>query len=452
MATPAGQGGIAIVRISGDDAVEIAEKIFRPPIRGGTGAKEIGHGKIVYGNIVEPETGEVIDEVILCPMLAPNSYTREDVVEIQAHAGQAVVEKILGTVLGLGARLAEPGEFTKRAFLNGRIDLTRAEAVIDLIDAKTESARKIAGKQIQGELFSGLVEIKEKVLVFLAEIEAEIDFSEDSEDGFESGRDWEREILSPLERLRKGAEAGLVFKNGINVVLAGKPNVGKSSLMNRLLNSERAIVTPYPGTTRDHIEESFQLDGISARLYDTAGMRESNDPIEKIGIENARKILEKAHIVLFICDASGGMDRGDLEILGYIGDRPKIVVLNKADLVATMERPAIPEEWKGENVVETSALTGTGVEELKEAIKNQILGANQFEEKDILISNVRQKRHVTEAANSVERALAHYRGAYDLEIVSIELKEALKELDAVLGVEVGEDILDKIFNQFCIGK
>ncbi len=386
------------------------------------------------------------------PMLSPNSYTKEDVVEIQAHGGRKVLEKILDLVLEQGARLAEPGEFAKRAFLNGRIDLSRAEAVIDLIDAQSEGARKIAANQLHGGLHDLLARLKKQMFNALAEIELEIDFSEDEESVQVNPRNWEEKILKPIEKLSESAAVGAILKDGFRVVLAGKPNVGKSSLMNRWLNQERAIVTPYPGTTRDHIEEIVSLDGVMVRLFDTAGLRESDDPVEKIGVERSKALLESAHLVLFVCDVFSGLDDEDRAVFRTIRNKDRIVVYNKIDRLDFNGRVIPVGFLAGEKSAAVSAKYGDGISELKEMIRKEFLAGENEGADGVFISNLRHKRLVENARQAVGKAILEFDETGDLEIVSIEFKEAIRQIDEILGVDVGDDVLDAVFQRFCIGK
>ena len=385
-------------------------------------------------------------------MLSPNSYTREDVVEIQAHGGRAVLEKILDLVMGEGARLAEPGEFTKRAFLNGRIDLSRAEAVIDLIDAQSEGARKMAASQLHGGLHDLLARLKKQMFNALAEIELEIDFCEE-EEGFQvNPRNWEENILKPIEKLSESAAVGAVLKDGFRIVIAGKPNVGKSSLMNRWLNQERAIVTPYPGTTRDHIEEAVSLDGVLVRLFDTAGLRESDDPVEKIGVERSKALLESAHLVLFVCDVFAGLDDQDRAVFRSIRHKDRIVVYNKIDRLDFNDRSIPMGFLAGEKSAAVSAKYGNGISELKEMIRKEFLACEKEGADGVFLSNLRHKRLVENARQAVGRAILEFDETGDLEISSIEFKEAIRQIDEILGVDIGDDVLDAVFQRFCIGK
>jgi tRNA modification GTPase len=451
IATPPGRGGVGIIRISGNSALSLSEKLFR---RNSFSKKtfRIQSHQLYYGKIVDPENEEEIDEVILFSMMAPKSYTREDVVEIQSHSGNAVLEKILAIIVRQGVRIAEPGEFTKRAFLNGRIDLTQAEAVMDIINAENDFARKIASRQLSGALKDLLTHIKFKITETLAEIEAEIDFSEEQGEAFFKTSSWEEDILAPLKRLEESAEIGQILKNGINIILVGKPNVGKSSILNRLLNQERAIVTSFPGTTRDHIEEAFEIDGIMLKLTDTAGIHKSQHPIEIVGIKKTKELIHKAALILFICDLSNPVTQEDEDVFQIIQDKMKIVVFNKKDLVGDQYNPTIPSAWDKETKIKISALKNDGIKELKKLIVNLVIEDKPFKHENIFISNLRQKNNIKEASSAIKNAVQCYENQAPLEIIGIEFKEAVHQIDSALGIEISDDILDQVFHNFCIGK
>lgn len=452
ISTPEGKGGIGIIRISGNKAQAIVKNIFRKSRKKKDELPIIKSHQVYYGHIVDPENEEEIDEVIIVPMIAPKSYTREDVVEIQCHSGSAVIEKILEIIINEGARIAEPGEFTKRAFINGRIDLTQAEAVIDIINAENENSRKIANKQLTGALRDQLISIKTNLIKSLAEIEAEIDFSEDQGELFLENTSWRKDILDPLNKLKENAEVGLIIKNGTNVVLVGKPNVGKSSLMNRLLKQDRAIVTPFPGTTRDHIEDGFEIEGIKIRLIDTAGIHKSQNPVEVLGIRKTKKIIKKAGIILFICDLSTDITKEDEDIFKIIENKKKIIVFNKKDLFFQGQKQKIPLKWKTETQIKISALKNHGINELKKVIANKILENKDFDRENLLITNFRQKTLIENASIAIQKAIVCHKKSMPMEIIAIEFKEALCQINSALGVEVSDDIIDLIFRNFCIGK
>jgi tRNA modification GTPase len=452
IATPPGKGGIGIIRISGNSALAVSKNIFRKTNHSTIALSQIQSHHLYYGKIVDPENEEEIDEVMLCPMIAPRSYTREDVVEIQSHSGNAVLGKILEIILKQEARIAEPGEFTKRAFLNGRIDLTQAEAVMDIINAENDSARKIATRQLSGGLKDQLIHIKSKIIKSLSEIEAEIDFSEEQEESFIKADVWQKDILFSLSRLEESAELGQLYKDGILLVLVGKPNVGKSSLMNRLLNQDRAIVTPFPGTTRDHIEEGFEIEGIRVRLIDTAGIHKSQNPIEILGIQKTKEIIQKATLVLFMCDISNHISMEDEDIFKIIHDKMKIIVFNKKDLVGENHFQPIPLNWEKETRINISALQNDGINELKKVVLKQVLENKRFGQENILVSNLRQKRNIQKASRAIKNAIECHENKAPIEIVAIEFKEAVHQINNALGIEISDDILDQIFNNFCIGK
>jgi len=467
VATPPGSGGIGIIRISGKDALSIAESIFIKKQRNNLseenkenkyifnkGNKYESH-KLYLGHIVDNEKGKKIDEVLLAVMKAPNSYTREDVVEINAHSGQIALNEIIKLILKKGARLAQPGEFTKRAFINGRIDLTQAEAVIDIINARTEKSLEIASSQIEGKLKNRISLIRDSLIKLLSEIEAGIDFPDEEIEGLDNDdiiTRIKKEVTKPLNQLLRGYEKGHVFKEGIRIVVAGKPNVGKSSLMNRMANKERAIVTAFPGTTRDIIDETISINGIPAILSDTAGLHNSKDPIEVIGIEKAYEQISISDIVLFMIDASLELTKEDFKILKDLKYKEKIIIINKIDLVDKNYIPKLPESWKKIETVKISALYNKGIDKLQRVITKIATDGLMINSLNSIIPNMRHKVEIEKCLKTTSRAKEGLKDETSFELIAIDLKEAIDFLGEIIGVSIKEEILDKIFSRFCIGK
>jgi tRNA modification GTPase len=462
IATPVGTGGIGIARISGSNARHIAEKIFQKKNSSNSLScesskvlnAEFEKRKIYFGNIVDPENQRIIDEVLLIVMSAPHSYTCEDVVEIQAHASMPGMKKILELVLSCGARLAEPGEFTKRAFLNGRIDLTQAEAVLDVITARNEKALRLANAQLSGALGEEIRQIVEELKRLLAEVEASIDFSEDGEDIVELEIRFEKlreKILNPIQKLLTNYDDGHFFRDGLHLVIVGRPNVGKSSLMNRLLNKERAIVTPVPGTTRDTIEEALNIQGVAVLLADTAGVHDSADLVETIGIQRTEKIAQEADLILFVIDAAAGVTAEDEDLYEKIKEKPIILVINKIDIEDGENITPALERWRLKATVRTSVLFDEGIECLKEKIYESISSVTE-EDEGWLVPNLRQREMLQKSFIAAEIAEKGINNGYSMDLVAIDLREAISALNQVVGEDPQIDILEEIFSRFCVGK
>jgi tRNA modification GTPase len=446
ISTALGDGGIAIVRVSGPRALEIADAIFRS--RQGKPSAFPTH-TIHFGTV--GLNGDCIDQVMLTVMRAPRSYTKEDVVEINCHGGLLPAKKILSLALRHGARPAEPGEFTKRAFLNGRIDLTQAEAVIDLIRARTERAHTAAVHELEGHLSAKVNAVRDQLVTILAHIEAHIDFPE--EDIAPDTRDKlladTESVVGFLERLFATARRGKILREGIAVAIIGRPNVGKSSLLNALLGHDRSIVTPIPGTTRDTVEELANIRDIPVRFTDTAGIRKARGAVEEIGVARSRKALASSELVLHILDASRPFSQADRQLAGLYRGKPSVLVFNKVDLSEQLKLPA---DFAGRNQVRISATTGTGLEDLKDKIEEIVwAGGIGGTDLDVAIN----ERH----ADAIRRALVALTGANNelktgapLEIVSQQLRTGLDAVGEIVGKTATEDILDKIFSTFCIGK
>ncbi len=462
IATPAGRGGIGIIKISGKDAVSIAASIFKRSRLSfdATGDFEtfgssLRSHHLYHGHIVDPEKGQVLDEVLLSVMLAPRTYTTEDVVEINTHSGHIVLTSILSLVIQKGARLADPGEFTKRAFLNGRIDLTQAEAVVDIINSRTEKALEIATSQIQGGLKKRVETIRGALLDLLTKIEAVIDFPDDvgeilSES--EAGEVLEQQVISQLKELVGHYEAAHVFRDGLKMVVVGRPNVGKSSLLNRLLQEDRVIVTPFPGTTRDLIEETLDIHGIPVIIADTAGLHKTEDPIEVIGMQKAYKYIDRSDLVLFMVDASIPLAEEEFDIFEKIRNKRMVLVVNKKDLVPEHFELHAPVSWKGTPRVMISALYGIGLEALKDMIAQVSIGEDGLELRNTIIPNLRQKIALKESLNIAVSALKELRNGAPFEVLAIDIKEAITSLGEIIGITATEDVVDQIFSRFCIGK
>ncbi len=455
ISTPLGEGGIGIIRLSGKDAIPIADKVFRSTKKNKT-LKNSGSYRLLYGHIIEPVTGQIIDEVIVSVMKAPYSYTREDVVEINCHGGMIPLKKTLEIVLKEGARIAEPGEFTKRAFLNGRIDLSQAEAVLDLIRAKTDESRKIAIEQIQGSLSEKIESIKNKLIEIFANVEALIDFPEDE---IESASKQEMidsvgTVSDELKKLLKTYDEAKFFREGLSTAIVGRPNVGKSSLLNALLQKDRAIVTDIPGTTRDVIEEYLNIKGLPLRIMDTAGIRDVKDVAEKEGVKRSLRSIENADLVIAIFDCSESLQNEDFEVAEKIKNKNAIIVLNKCDLPAAIDRNSILSiiHQTSSSVLNISAIRGDGLEELKEKIVESCLKDWKETREGVVISNLRHKVAIEKAQESIERAIFALNGNQPLEILAFELRDALDKLGEIVGAITTEDILNKIFSDFCIGK
>ncbi len=451
IATSFGESGIGIVRISGPSAEGIAQRLFRSKKES---FRLISH-HVHYGEIINPGSGKVIDEVLVVLMKAPKTYTREDIVEIQCHGGYLVLQKILELALKEGARMALPGEFTKRAFLNGRIDLTQAEAVIDLIRAKTVTGLGIASEQMGGGLYREIEGLKSRLINNLALIEAHIDFPEDelepiSVDGLIRDLDG---IIGELEEWVNSYEEGRIFREGTSCVIVGKTNVGKSSLLNILLKEERAIVTSIPGTTRDVIEEVVSIGGIAVRLIDTAGLRKADDPIEREGVRRARERVAESDFVLLMLDNSRGLDVDDQDIFEEIKERRKVIVINKIDLPVRMCIEEVKTRFPDDPMVYISALKREGIETLKEAIyKSLIKGGLRTSSGHRVIANIRHKRALEEAKTNVWKARKGLEERTSIEFIAFEIRSALEALGEVVGETTTEEVLSHIFDKFCIGK
>ena len=445
VSTPIGQGGIGIVRLSGPDAYEIAEKLFSPA----TGAfhERVRPNCLVYGHIHSLRDGRRVDEVLLALMRAPHTYTRQDVVEIDCHGGVQPLQEILRLCLGQGARLAEPGEFTLRAFVNGRLDLAQAEAVLDVIEAKTSASLRVAVDQLGGRLSRRVRTLRQDLLDVLAYLVATIDFvdQEIPEQDIEPPL---RQARSVLDELLREAERGLIYRQGVRVAIVGRPNVGKSSLLNALLRSDRAIVTPIPGTTRDTLEETINLEGIPLVLVDTAGIAATHDPVERIGIARSRRAVESADLVLLMVDGSEPLLPADREVAALCADKPTIVLRNKSDLPSAPQEALLPDATHQA----ISALSGEGLGALEGALLDLLLGGSVQTSVAPLASNPRHRDLFRQASDHLDDALSGLAQGITHDLLSIDVSEAVEALGQVTGETASEDLLGTIFGRFCIGK
>jgi len=444
VSTPLGTGGIGIIRLSGPRAWPIARKLFIPH----RPASRIKTHHLYLGWILDPTTHQFLDEVFLSYMAAPKTYTREDLVEINCHSGPLVLKKILNLVLNQGARLAEPGEFTLWAFLNGRIDLTQAEGVIELLQAQSDQALVQANKLLKGELQEKIVAIQDDLLSLLAQLEAAIDFPEEELEII-SPQAWNQELtqqaLQPLED-------GRIVREGINLVIVGKPNVGKSSLLNRLLQEERAIVTAVPGTTRDTIEEPLTIQGIPFRLIDTAGIHRTREEVEQAGIARSRQKMTEAHLVLFLLDRSSPLDEKDLDLYEEIKDQPHFILLNKMDLPAGLKEEELLRTFPHDRRLTLSARTGEGLEALKNRVVAWFQKDHPLETAPTLVPTLRQKIILEKTREALQEAHREMSQKVSAEFIAVNVQEALDQLGSLVGKSTPEDVLEKIFSRFCVGK
>ena len=451
IATPPGIGGIGIIRVSGPRALPILRILFRPHRQHQT----LQSHTLYYGT-VHDRNGTVLDEVLAVYMQAPNTYTREDVVEFQSHGSYLVLTTILAEILHHGARSAEPGEFTKRAFLAGRIDLTRAEAVIELLQAKTSTGVQLAVGQMQGQLFQHIEEIRQSLVGVLAILEVAIDFPDDDVELLDSEQILKKlhhKVEKPLARLIAMADQGKIIREGINIVIAGLPNVGKSSLLNALLQEERALVTPEPGTTRDTIEEIISIKGIPARIVDTAGIREDACSVEELGIQRARQKVREADLVLFLVDASVPLTRQDLDLYTSLGKVDRVVALNKIDIADQDSLAAQESAFTDVEFVKISARDHDGLTNLQDVIYHNIMGEGaSIKERESCAPNVRHLAILEETLSACQRINAALAGGVTVDLVAVEVQSALDFLGDIVGLTTTDDVLDKIFAEFCIGK
>jgi tRNA modification GTPase len=449
VATPPGEGGVAIVRVSGPEAEPIARQIFARA--GGKNSQWRSH-VLHYGTIRDPRTGDLVDQALLALMRKPRSYTGEDVVEVHCHGGPLVVRRILQLILSLGARTAEAGEFTKRAFLNGRLDLAEAEAVLDITQARTETGMKLAVEQMHGGLSKWVGELREELLDIMAQVEASIDFPEEDIELLH-----QEELVGKIDGLREKISAivqsyewGRLFRDGAKVCIAGRPNVGKSSLLNALLEEERVIVTAVPGTTRDVIEESINLGGLPVLLWDTAGIRETENPVEKLGIEFSRRHIEAADAVLVVLDGSLPHTTEDEAIFRVAREKKGFIVINKNDLTKRLDDSWLAKFATNKRVISVSAQQGTGLEELKQALRDLLLASSS--ESAVVLTNVRHKASLERAVDGLRGATKTASAGIAPEFLAAELMEAKRGLEEVVGIIDNDDILEQVFNKFCIGK
>ncbi|RJE83314.1 tRNA uridine-5-carboxymethylaminomethyl(34) synthesis GTPase MnmE [Paenibacillus sp. 1011MAR3C5] len=451
ISTAVGEGGIAIIRISGPQAISGTDTIFRSKIS----LKDADSHTVHYGHIIDPASGEKVEEVLVTVMKGPRSFTAEDVVEINAHGGVIAVKKVLDVVLQLdGYRTAEPGEFTKRAFLNGRIDLMQAEAVIDLIRSKSDRAFSVARKQAEGVLSKRIKSLRQTVIELLAHIEVNIDYPEHDVEAMTSAyiREQCELAITEIDKLLKTANEGKILREGIMTAIVGRPNVGKSSLMNVLTQENKAIVTDIPGTTRDVIEQFVTLNGIPLRLLDTAGIRETSDVVEKIGVERSRDALQGADLILFVLNYNEPLGDDDRQLLQQLKDRSVIVIINKMDLPGLLELVEVEQYVSPEAIVRMSVLEEKGLDIL-EATISEMFFEGQLEANDLTyVSNVRHIALLKRAKQSLVDAIEATHVGIPIDVIQIDARQAWESLGEILGDEAGDSLIDQIFSQFCLGK
>lgn len=452
ISTSVGEAGIGVVRVSGPESIKIARTVFRN-LRGGP-ILALTARKMTYGRLVDPETGDLIDEALVVYMPAPHSYTCEDVVEFQLHGGSSVLRRVLEILLQNGARLADPGEFTQRAFLNGRIDLVQAEAVMNIIRAKTDSALKNATGQLTGKLSGRISDLRSEILDLLARVEAAMDYPEEELESLDC--DVSLQIIASISQrvddLLSTAKTGIILREGLRTVIVGRPNVGKSSLMNALLGESRALVAELPGTTRDSIEEILNVRGIPLRIVDTAGLRHTEDQIEIMGIERTRAYLASAGLVLFLLDASEALTENDRDIFRELPEVPVIIVLNKVDLPILMyskEWQALTEQFA---VVTLSALKHTGFSELEQAIEKIVYSGEVHVSQALSVDNLRHVNSLKRAREQLQTAEESLRQGLSAECMVIDLRSALESLGQITGETVSDEVVREIFAKFCLGK
>ena len=450
IATPPGEGAISIVRLSGDDAVTIADQVFK-----GKDLTKVSSHTINYGHFIDPKTREIIDEVMVSVLRAPKTFTREDTVEINCHGGIVPTNKILQVLLTNGARLAEPGEFTKRAFLHGRIDLAQAESVMDLIRAKTDRSMKAALNQLDGELSQLIRNLRQEILDVLAQVEVNIDYPEyDDVEEMTSKllREKALDVCAKIEQLLVTARQGKILREGLATALVGRPNVGKSSLLNHLLHEDKAIVTDIAGTTRDVIEEYVNVLGVPLKLVDTAGIRETDDRVEKIGVERSRQALDRSDLVILLLNASEPLTTEDIELLQLTQDKKRIIVLNKMDLEPKLDLNELYQYVDKAEVLKTSVLKNEGIRELEEHIATLFYGGIENSQTTVLVTNARHIALLEQAKAALEAVLTGLEQELPVDLVQIDMTRAWELLGEITGDSYQDELLDQLFSQFCLGK
>lgn len=453
ISTPMGEGAIAIVRLSGEEAFQIIDEIFVTP--SSKKMKNVASHTIHYGHIVDPKTEKTIEEVMVSVMRGPKTFTREDVVEINCHGGLVSVNKLLQLVLSRGARLAEPGEFTKRAFLNGRIDLSQAEAVMDLIRAKTDRAMNVALGQMEGRLSKLIQKLRQEILETLAHVEVNIDYPE-----YDDVEEMTHQLLlekstyvkEELEKLLQTSQQGKILREGLSTVIIGRPNVGKSSLLNSLVHENKAIVTDIPGTTRDVIEEYVSVRGVPLRLVDTAGIRETEDIVERIGVERSREVLKKADLILLVLNNNDDLTNEDKQLFEAVKGMDVIVIVNKTDLPTKIDIEQVKEHANHHTVISTSLKEEQGIDELEEAISSMFFQGDLEAGDMTYVSNSRHIGLITQAQQALEDAIEGMESGVPIDIVQIDLTRTWEILGEIIGDAVHESLIDQLFSQFCLGK
>jgi tRNA modification GTPase len=453
ISTPMGEGAIAIVRLSGDEAITIADKVFKGI--GGKRLKDVSSHTINYGQILDPRTNEIIEEVMVSVMKAPKTFTRENIVEINCHGGLVSVNRVLQLILNSGARLAEPGEFTKRAFLNGRIDLSQAEAVIDLIRAKTDRAMSVAIGQMEGRLSKLIKKLRQEILEVVAHVEVNIDYPE-----YDDVEEMTHKMLiekafyirTELNKLLQTSQQGKILREGLSTVIIGRPNVGKSSLLNSFVQENKAIVTDIPGTTRDVIEEYVNVRGVPLRLVDTAGIRETEDIIERIGVERSKKVLKEADLILLVLNYADELTKEDEQLFEAVKGMDVIVIINKTDLPQNINMEKVKELSKAHKIVSTSLLEEQGVDDLEESIASMYFQGSMEAHDMTYISNTRHIALISQALQAIEEVIHGVDMGTPIDIIQIDLTRTWELLGEIIGDSVQEGLINQLFSQFCLGK